>query len=435
MTIRLFRAGPGVRRKRVLTPVLALAILVGSLFAFVATTGTQRASAAVDDYKPVTYNMQGGGNKWTTDLPQLMNSGYNVIALQEAGPRPPASAGNPVWTSRALSGNQQWAGWRVQQYRWRPQGSNGSTWNIFWLRTDFSNSSRVNLAILTTHDFTSVLVAAPAFYGNNGLPTSRPALGVRFGDTIFYSVHALSGGGNDGARLLQNMAAQAGTRIWAAMGDWNRVPARLEVRPGWHRYTSNGPTHQGGNELDYMVSNQRIPGYGGVARGMSSDHQAVMFRRLAANAGVQLLNDHDGNRALEVESRNASTNGSSIVTFDTTPGPYGHFKFVPAGNGNYTIRVVKRPPGTNEMCLDASDLRLRRYPCNDTESQLFDMQYWNDTGQIKIMSVYRETCLGDDTDFGYATEIVTTMRCGAGEARFNFRFDNDPGANAPNVVF
>ncbi|MFJ3779933.1 hypothetical protein ACIPX0_50580 [Streptomyces sp. NPDC090075] len=47
----------------------------------------------------------------------------------------------------------------------------------------------------------------------------------------------------------------------------------------------------------------------------------------------------------------------------------------------------------------------------------------------------RSTCLGDDTDFGWGTEIVTTMSCSRGEARFNFRFDNEPGPNAPLVVF
>ncbi|MFE9438218.1 hypothetical protein ACFYO2_04245 [Streptomyces sp. NPDC006602] len=47
----------------------------------------------------------------------------------------------------------------------------------------------------------------------------------------------------------------------------------------------------------------------------------------------------------------------------------------------------------------------------------------------------RTTCLGDDTHFGWGTEIVTTMSCNKREPRFNFRFDNDPGPNAPLVAF
>ncbi|WP_217567220.1 endonuclease/exonuclease/phosphatase family protein [Streptomyces sp. GbtcB7] len=410
-------------------PVLAVAMLAGAIV-FLATP--QRASAAVTDYRPATYNMQGGGNKWTTDIPQLTNRGYNVISLQEAGPRPPASA-TLLWTSGYLSGNQQWAGWRVQQYRWRPLGQS-QDWYIYFVRTDFGGN-RVNLAILTRQAAHEVHIARPAFYGSNGLPTSRPALGITLGSTIFFSVHALASGGTDGRQLLQNMAGLAGSRIWAAMGDWNRAPSTLQVQPGWHRYTVNGPTHQSGGELDYMVSNQRIAGYGAAARGYGSDHFAVMFSVLRANAGVALFNAHDGNRALEVESQNATTTGSSIVSMNKQPGPWGHFKFVPEGDGNYSIRVTKRPAGTPEMCLDAGDARLRRYPCDGSIAQLFDMQYWGDTGQLKIVSVDQESCLGDDTDNGYGTELVTTVTCTKGEARFNFRFDQDPDPNAAAVVF
>lgn len=426
-------------RMRFLVPMLAVAILVGLL---VSITTPQRAAAAVEDYRPATYNMQGGagagGSKWTTDLPQLMNAGYNVIALQEAGPQPPASA-VLQWTSDYLSGNQQWAGWRVQRYEWDPFPRRlNMPWYIYWVRTDFGGN-RVNLAILTAHRADSVLIARPAFWGNNGLPTSRPALGIRLGQTLFYSVHALASGGGDGRGLLNNIAAQAGTRTWAAMGDWNRVPRDLQTQRGWHRYTSDRPTHMGAGsanrELDYMVSNERITGYGGHARGFGSDHLSVGFFRMRANASVQLLNAHDGNRALEVEAQNSTTYGSSIVANNTTPGPYGHYKFVSAGNGNYTIRVTKTQSGVEEQCLDARDTRLRRYQCDGSSRQLFDLQQWGDTAQLRIKPLNRTTCIGDDTDFGWGTEIVTTMACSKGEARFNFRFDNDPGPNAPLLVF
>ncbi|MGW0584907.1 hypothetical protein ACWD25_55565 [Streptomyces sp. NPDC002920] len=421
-------------------PMLAAAMLAGLI---VSLTTPQRASAAVGDFRPATYNMQGGGgaggSKWTTDVTQLMNAGYNVIALQEAGPRPPASAGNPISTSGYMGGNQQWAGWRVQRYSWDPWPNRiNMPWAIYWVRTDFG-ANRVNLAILTNQPASSVLIARPAFWGSNGLPTSRPALGIRLGNTLFFTVHALANGGTDGRQLVQNISAVAGNRMWAAMGDWNRQPGDLTLQRGQHKYTSQSPTHMGGNgtnrELDYMVSNERIAGYGGITRGFGSDHMAVGFRRLAANAGVQLLNAHDGNRVLEVESQNSISSGSSIVSLGTRPGPYGHFKFVRANDGNYTIRVTKMAPGSIEQCLDAIDTRLLRYSCDGTTSQRFDVQYWDDTGQLRLKPLNRTTCLGDDTDFGWGSEIVTTMNCNKGEARFNFRFDNDPGPNAPLVVF
>ncbi|MGQ4358392.1 hypothetical protein [Streptomyces sp. SAS_272] len=405
-----------------LLPMLAVAMLAGML---VTLATPEPASAAVEDYRPATYNMQGGGNKWTTDIPQILNNGYNVVSLQETGPRPPGSA-VLEWTSRYLSDNNQWAGWRVQRWRWRPQGQSHD-WHIYWVRTDFSNSSRVNIAILTDQAVNQVHIARPAFYGNNGLPTSRPALGITAGNTLFFSVHALASGGGDGAGLLQSISAIAGNRIWAAMGDWNREPRNLTTRPGWHRYITGAATHQGGRELDYMVSNERIAGYGGVARGFGSDHFAVMFRRLAANADVYLRNAHDGNRYLEVGDwiGNSVTNGHPYPDRNANES----FKFVPRGNGLYNITTSRG------FCLDANFGDLRQYGCDGSLDQMFDMDYWNDSGQLKIKSVKRGTCIGDDARYGYGSGFLTTMACNKGEARFNFRFDRDPGPNAPIVVF
>lgn len=423
------RRGSGRTGLRFLVPLFVVTMLASLL---VTLGAPQRASAAVTDYRPATYNMQGGDGKWTADIVQIINHGYNVIALQEAGPRPPGSA-RLEWTSPYLTGNDQWNGWRVQEWLWRPQGQ-AADWHIYFVRTDFGGN-RVNLAILTRYDANQVHIARPAFYGNNGLPTSRPALGITIGNTLFYTVHALATGGNDGAQLVRNIAGQAGSRIWAAMGDFNRDPSTLQIERGMHKYVTNEPTQQSGGELDYMVTNQRIPGYGAAAIGYGSDHYAVMFDVLRANAGVSLYNAHDGNRNIEVESRNATTYGSSIVVRSRQAGTWGHFLFVPAGNGNYTIRVNQRPPGTKQQCLDAVDSRLRRYPCDGTDGQLFDMQYWDDTGQLRIRSVRRNTCLGDDTDNGYGSEIVTTLSCSKGEGRFNFRFDRDPDGSAAAVAF
>ncbi|MGW1667475.1 hypothetical protein [Streptomyces sp. NPDC002324] len=413
-------------------PALAVAMLAGLI---VSLTTPQRASAAVDDYKPVTYNMQGGGgaggSKWQTDVMQLMSAGYNVIALQEAGPRPPASAGNPAWESGYLGGNNQWRGWRVQRYNWDPWPRRlNLPWYIYWLRTDFGGN-RVNLAIVTAQPANRVMVAPPAFWGNNGLPTSRPALGLQMGpNTVFFSVHALASGGNDGRQLLQNIATQAGTRTWAAMGDWNREPANLISRPGWHKYTSGRATHispSGTNrELDYMVSNSLMAGYGGVGRGFGSDHLAVLFGRLAANASVELLNAHDRNANLTTAN---TLSGTAVIT--GRRGTNSTWKFRPRGGGLY--QIVQK---SSNKCMSDGGNKMILWDCDDGIDQKFDIDYWRDTGQLKIKPAGESgTCLGDDTHDGFFTEVLPTMNCGKGEARFNFRFDYDPGPNAPLVVF
>lgn len=412
-------------RMRYLVPILTVALLAGMLASI---AKPQRAYAAVEDYRPATYNMQGSGNKWTTDIPQIIRSGYNVISLQEAGAQPP---GHLNWTSGWLGGMQNWNGWRVQLYNWRPPGQS-QDWYIAFVRTDFSgnqgtNGGRVNLAVLTREYPSHVDVIPGPFWANNGLPTSRPALGVTVGGhNRFYTVHALASGGNDGQGLLLNIRGAVGSDHWAAMGDWNREPNTLVIQRGMHKYTPNDPTHFGvrgaDRELDYMVSNDRIAGYGGVVHGYGSDHMAVGFRRLAANADVELLNAHDGNRQLGVPSK---TMGVQVVN-----GGYSDWRFKPMGSGLYSI--VNRTTGA---CWSDNNGRIIQWGCNGAADQLFDMDYWSDSGQIKIKPKNRNTCVGDDSNFGWGSQILTTMSCSKGEARFNFRFDWDPGPNAPLVVF
>ncbi|MEV1069584.1 hypothetical protein [Streptomyces sp. NPDC050263] len=419
-------------------PMLAVTMLAG-LITFLAPP--QPASAGVEDFRPVTYNMQGGNtdaaSKWQTDVPQMVNAGYNIIALQEAGPRPPA-ASRLVWTSRYLGETNAWAGWRVQEYEWDPfPRSVNLPWHIYWLRTDFGGN-RVNLAIITPFDSPEVFLVPPAFYGRNGLPSSRPALGIRVDQTLFFTVHAMSGNGagNDGPDLLSRIAGVAGTRQWAAMGDWNREPRNLVVRRGWHKYTAGRPTHINTNpgpntvnrELDYMVSNARITGYGGYAHGYSSDHLSVAFNRMAANADVQLLNAHDGNRAWQFATDLGQT---YMVVGNTTAGKYGHFRLQPRGSGFYRIYN-----NTTKLCLrDGPYGSVIQSVCNNDDEELFDLRGWSDTPQIQIKLKNRNTCLGDDPAFGWGSQIITTDSCSGGETRLNFRFDYDPGPGAARVVF
>ncbi|MER6562691.1 hypothetical protein ABT300_34165 [Streptomyces sp. NPDC001027] len=406
-------------------PVLALGMLAGLFMSLSAPP--QHAEAAVQDHINATYNMQGGGGKWTTDIPQIARRN-NVIALQEVGPRPP---GQLTWTSGYLQGSNQWNGWRVQQYRWRPLGQSRD-WYIYFVRTDFSgqagaNGGRVNIAILTRDQPSAVHIARPGIYNRNGLPASRPALGITLGNTLYFSLHALSPGGNDGAQLVENIAAIAGNqRTWAAMGDFNREPGNLQIRRGWHKYTVGGATHQGGHELDYMVSNERIPAYRGWSRGYGSDHWSVEFRPLAANADVDLLNTHDGFRHLTFAS---TINGTRLISGDGNITSLSSMQFRPAGNGLYSIFAS----GTGK-CWSDSGGAIIQWTCNGRPDQLFDLRYWGDTGQIQIRPSTRNTCVGDDNDDGWGSLILTTVSCNAGETRLNHHYDQDPGGH-PLVVF
>lgn len=112
----------------------------------------------------------------------------------------------------------------------------------------------------------------------------------------------------------------------------------------------------------------------------------------------------------------------------------------PGQQGPYH-RVLARDPASRQRESPSAprhlplDTRLRRCRCDGSNRQKFDSQYWQDTGELRLRPINGTTCLGDDTEFGWGSEIFTTMNCDKGEARFNFRFDNDPGPNAALLVF
>ncbi|MGW1781162.1 hypothetical protein ACWCQQ_18745 [Streptomyces sp. NPDC002143] len=227
---------------------------------------------------------------------------------------------------------------RRRGYEWRPLGQNRN-WYVYFIRTDFSgtagpNGGRVNLGVLSRDSASQVAAVRPAFWGDQRAADLQVGPRHHPGQHDVFSVHALSPRGDDGAQLLANIAGAAGTRTWAAMGDWNREPDTLQIRRGWHRYTTGGPTHQGGHELDYMVSDERIPAYRGWARGYGSDHWSVEFRRLAANAEVELLNTHDCFRHMSFAN---TINGTRLRSGATNNDSYIDMEFKPAGNGFYSI--------------------------------------------------------------------------------------------------
>lgn len=430
---RAFRGGQhrrdsGRARKRFLVPVFALGLMASLVQVFMTSAP---ASASVQDYHPATYNMQGGGtsrgvSKWTSDIPQILRNGYNVIALQEAGSGPPGSA-RYLHTYMMLGRTSRHMGWNVDVYDWRPGGQNHD-WRIYFMRTQ-TGGNRVNFAMLTDRYVTGVNVAPPSasFYNANGQPTARPALGLTMGDTQFWNVHALSGNGNDGQGLIENIAATAQWRHWAAMGDWNRIPARQNVGPGRYLYTSGEATqHSANNELDYMVSNEYIAGYGGWTRGYGSDHMAVMFHRLMANADVQLINISD--HAQYMGSVNAY-NGTSIVSSGYPD--LSHWRFIYRGGDTYNIVNAR-----SSKCMSDYAGHLIEWDCNGAGDQLFSVYSWADMpGHISLRpSNRRSKCVGDDGRDGWGTDILTTVDCRSGKTRIKVRGDYDPGPDAAPVI-
>ncbi|WP_380283543.1 GDSL-type esterase/lipase family protein [Kitasatospora purpeofusca] len=165
------------------------------------------------------------------------------------------------------------------------------------MKTDFSQASRVNLAMVTSMpvDEVRIVEGAPMQSGFFG----RPSFGVRIGSTIYYTLHASSGdSGHDADQLLRNIAADArdasnrlGTPIeWAALGDFNRDPElwkptgtliQTAQALGAAVYQTGYATHEGQSELDYMVSSVHPaqPGYRAELLGafIPSDHFPVAF--------------------------------------------------------------------------------------------------------------------------------------------------------------
>ena len=158
MRLRLAKASGGTHwtQKKIPRLMVAFAMVAGTITAVFLGTA-QPASAAVDDYKPAHWNMQGSQNeqdsKWQSGVRRLLNDGHNVIALQEAG-QPPASAGylDPD-TDRIVPGEAaytyaprsftftrtrrdgttytQTQSYEVRRYDWRPNG-NGHDLSRSW---------------------------------------------------------------------------------------------------------------------------------------------------------------------------------------------------------------------------------------------------------------------------------------------------------------
>ncbi|MEU1393111.1 MULTISPECIES: endonuclease/exonuclease/phosphatase family protein [unclassified Nonomuraea] len=186
----------------------------------------------------ITWNMQGAGtngagsyeSKYTLGVNQLLTqSGADIILLQEAGAPP-----NGATLLREIPQNvfHLWdmTSPSVREYQYG--GTMSRPRYLYWIRTDSGTTEgrdgRVNLAIATRTRAQQVFVA-PA--GLDSGAEGRPALGVLIDGVVYFTVHGLSGHGNDDPGLLRNIRAlmdgvgPGGSALpWIALGDFNRMP-------------------------------------------------------------------------------------------------------------------------------------------------------------------------------------------------------------------
>lgn len=332
---------------RLVAGAVAMALAIAGL----TLAGATSASAAppppntLEDVQAATYNMQGAGaggntNKWTEDLPQLLRQGYNMIAVQEAGPGQVVPG---TYIQTIVTGGPR----DVEVYRWnRGTQRDPDVVYIYYLRTDFGGN-RVNLGIVTRWRTQQIVYAPTA--------GARPTFGVQFGNATFWTAHADSRGGqpNNAESTLQAIQAAAPGNDWLAMGDWNRDP---DVRPvaapaGAVQYRSGQPTvgfytaNGTPSEADYFFTGRALA-VGALYEGqrlnlLSSDHTPVGLLPLplrAAAGAVELRSVSNDERRLAVPG-GSTTDQTDLITYHASSRTGGRAA-VPAAGPEQTWRLV-----------------------------------------------------------------------------------------------
>lgn len=391
-------------RRRVIAAFAAASVVVAGGALAVLSLG--HAHAAVTDHTPLTWNMQGGGAKWTDAL--AATATHDVIALQEAG----------AVTDRAVPTGRTWSrfnGSPVIEYTVQEGGSTrGRTVYVYHMQTDPSGN-RVNLAMLTTTRADDVDDFPPSTHAN-GTSRGRQFFGVVLPDgSRWYTIHAGSNGpnrSNDAEDIVDSIAGFNPARQWAIMGDWNREPSLLAagLPGGTHIVRPFTVTQDSLRELDYMVTNVQLPGWGARTAGFGgADHRPVEFGlNMRASADEDVLVFHpsrDANRCITAQANGAvdlapcdsrpeqeflyntktftmtnnsrcldvAANGAPVVTpcgQDLATTQSWFVKFADLGN------TIESPSEASTLtCLEvdaAAGNQLRGKGCVDTASQLFD---------------------------------------------------------------
>lgn len=242
-------------------------------------------------------NEDDDGGKWNNSVRRLALQ-FPILMLQEAGPRPPwNSIEHPDQTFTTVDRQGNTHQHTVLHRTWYVDSSYRSanpTRAVYFLATGSATTGgRVNLALVLAEEPDEVIVVG------NPIDGGRPALGVRFADEWYFTVHALSGSGGDAAPLLDaiddridELANQRDVQYHVTVGgDFNTAPDVLRNRAGFppnmRLYHANQATHQAGGELDYFASTHFFNDQPAVTVRLegTSDHWPVQFGQLRAAGG------------------------------------------------------------------------------------------------------------------------------------------------------
>ncbi|MFE1291202.1 glycosyl hydrolase family 18 protein [Streptomyces sp. NPDC058751] len=251
----------------------------------------------------ISWNMQGSnneavtGSKWTNTV-KLLAMDSPIVMIQEAGPEPPpGSTEQPSQTFTTTDSQGVTHQHTLLRHTWVVGSSSHAipTREVYFLQTDDDAQNprriggRVNIALVLAEGPDELLVVG------NPVDAGRNALGARFGNEWYFTVHGLSGGGGDSAALVDAIDDQIdlleirrGVSYHVTIGgDFNVDPAILGDRrhfpPNMRINSSGQATHQRGGELDYFVTTHTDRALPVTVRSEGdSDHRPVQSGRLAA---------------------------------------------------------------------------------------------------------------------------------------------------------
>jgi hypothetical protein len=321
------------------------------------TAPAARAVSGDGSSRFVTYNMHGSdnGSVWTSTIEEL-TANNAVVMLQEAGSGPPMPR-NPnqenfqrIRVRGRPPGFPEFVTWVI----W-PGGPNGSNRYVYFLQTDprrIGNTGQdtwqgglTNLAIVTDSPADQVrVIENPAYNPDPNAPgnryRARPLLGLRFGNTWYWNIHAR---GDDVPGLLNGVRNFANNdhRNWVLAGDFNvnilnrsDQQARtlsLHLAANETLLRTGQPTYIAGNnpsELDYAIRSGGPPGFTAtIPGGHGSDHVPVHFARTPppaqaprrSHAYSTTLNTTTGRRLQENPNRSFTIgNSGSVVNQNQT---------------------------------------------------------------------------------------------------------------------
>ncbi|BFU42468.1 RICIN domain-containing protein [Krasilnikovia sp. MM14-A1004] len=403
--------------------IVILALIGGCL----SVSASPALALPLEQHSPVTWNMQGatidGESKWTSNIPTLANGNspsgrqHDLLALQEAGPVPAHDVVGRNDRGFVYQGSVSALGLTVYRYtRQIGSGSRGHNWTVYFMDTG-GNGSRVNLATMVWDPADAI-----ALFTN---PNGRATFGLRYGPTVFFNIHAQSGGGGDGPALVNRIIEWANQNMFTAaiLGDFNREPHSY-IDAGLDVYRSDRATQRSSGELDYMITNfapAPIAGHGyysgRLLGGMSSDHFPVDFGypALLAAAGYEISNyanlSGDGERVADVPGGN-SANGTRIDLWDPNYGSNQNYHMVRARD-NSSLNIVNNATG---KCLDlegGTEARAGSY-VNEWDCQGQSTQSWGISqdphrpDEMVIKNVSTGLCLddpGSSSDNGVPIEV------------------------------